>query len=699
MGYLAKEISDGLSASVDKIIKSVETQIGTSQKLLETLTQSSLITIDATVAAHVGTPLKEAAADIKHFVDVLDKKIVPTLDKLDPVLADMPTLVTEMTKTLKSINEWVGPEEKESDRSWLDDLNPFSDKVTDDISTTANILKEEQGDNSFNVYDAQANKKLDSLKGLRDVWTDDGRSSKWKPGMTKLDKVNAQMEAMRQPTNKAWMDAYKGEGKGGGSAGAHKFGPFDTSGKSPYYPARDFAETRKARDLQKSQVKDLKIKGVHQTIKDLSNKMDIERGTNFGKGKTDIEISKELKQYLTKANAAEEKAKLVKNIQDSLVKSTSAANAASATSQGNFFTKLAEWWNKGRTGTEATRKWTGSGGLWADDASKMAHTTKAFKDGTTSAATLRPWKAFLDMDILKTGPTPAVRQAFERTLGPILKFLRAANPYLLAIETMTISGSTPLSQRSKNPQANIDMLRTQQSNAFTTEAEHLMLQKLIDTQQLILYKMPEVEDANLANRALSGADDGPQNSLGVNLHNPEDINVGGMATQAVSLARDANGVLKEGFKSVVTGGHFDAKATILGLAQRAAGRAMDSLFDGIFGSFFGSANGNILRGGFQAFAKGGLVTKPTLGLVGEGKYNEAVVPLPDGRSIPISGATGNTENNVTVNVTIDSDGNAKSDTNSGMDGDRAKQLGYMVSQAVQAELVDQKRPGGLLSQY
>jgi len=40
-----------------------------------------------------------------------------------------------------------------------------------------------------------------------------------------------------------------------------------------------------------------------------------------------------------------------------------------------------------------------------------------------------------------------------------------------------------------------------------------------------------------------------------------------------------------------------------------------------------------------------------------------------------------------------------SDTKSGMDGDSAKQLGYMISQAVQAELVDQKRPGGLLSQY
>jgi hypothetical protein len=34
-----------------------------------------------------------------------------------------------------------------------------------------------------------------------------------------------------------------------------------------------------------------------------------------------------------------------------------------------------------------------------------------------------------------------------------------------------------------------------------------------------------------------------------------------------------------------------------------------------------------------------------------------------------------------------------------MDGDKAKALGYMVSQAVQQELVEQQRPGGLLSSY
>jgi hypothetical protein len=48
-----------------------------------------------------------------------------------------------------------------------------------------------------------------------------------------------------------------------------------------------------------------------------------------------------------------------------------------------------------------------------------------------------------------------------------------------------------------------------------------------------------------------------------------------------------------------------------------------------------SANGNVLRGGFQAFANGGVVNSPTLGLVGEGAFNEAIVPLPDGRAIPV----------------------------------------------------------------
>jgi hypothetical protein len=52
----------------------------------------------------------------------------------------------------------------------------------------------------------------------------------------------------------------------------------------------------------------------------------------------------------------------------------------------------------------------------------------------------------------------------------------------------------------------------------------------------------------------------------------------------------------------------------------------------------GHANGGILGGGWMpvhAFAGGGVVSRPTLGLVGEGRYNEAVIPMPDNKSVPV----------------------------------------------------------------
>jgi hypothetical protein len=112
----------------------------------------------------------------------------------------------------------------------------------------------------------------------------------------------------------------------------------------------------------------------------------------------------------------------------------------------------------------------------------------------------------------------------------------------------------------------------------------------------------------------------------------------------------------------------------------------DSLLDIIF------ANGGIATGGFRAFAHGGIANRPTLGMIGEGKYNEAVVPLPDGRSIPISGGAGN----VTVNVAVDAQGQSAATETT---GSGARELGYRISQAVQSELVEQQRPGGLLSSY
>ena len=40
--------------------------------------------------------------------------------------------------------------------------------------------------------------------------------------------------------------------------------------------------------------------------------------------------------------------------------------------------------------------------------------------------------------------------------------------------------------------------------------------------------------------------------------------------------------------------------------------------------------------GWFGFAEGGVVNKPTKAIIGEGSYPDAVVPLPDGRTIPVT---------------------------------------------------------------
>lgn len=107
------------------------------------------------------------------------------------------------------------------------------------------------------------------------------------------------------------------------------------------------------------------------------------------------------------------------------------------------------------------------------------------------------------------------------------------------------------------------------------------------------------------------------------------------------------------------------------------------------------ATGGIATGGFRAFASGGIVTGPTLGLIGEGRYNEAVIPLPDGKSVPVDlgGLSGGMSSGpITVNVSVDAKG-----TEVQGDNGQGAALGRAIAASVQAELIKQKRPGGLLA--
>jgi tape measure domain-containing protein len=111
-------------------------------------------------------------------------------------------------------------------------------------------------------------------------------------------------------------------------------------------------------------------------------------------------------------------------------------------------------------------------------------------------------------------------------------------------------------------------------------------------------------------------------------------------------------------------------------------------------SAFGFADGGIMTSDgplpLRKYAAGGIANSPQLAMFGEGSMPEAYVPLPDGRRIPVAMKGGGGGTNVVVNVDA---------TGSQVQGDagRGEQLGRAISQAVQAELVKQKRPGGLLA--
>lgn len=115
---------------------------------------------------------------------------------------------------------------------------------------------------------------------------------------------------------------------------------------------------------------------------------------------------------------------------------------------------------------------------------------------------------------------------------------------------------------------------------------------------------------------------------------------------------------------------------------------------GIFPPGHKLANGGIVEGGFQSYANGGIINQPTVGLVGEGRFNEAVVPLPNGKAIPVDmkGSGG-----VTVNVAVNNNGSATTSVEGAQQ--QSANFGKAIAMAVQKEIQNQKRSGGMLSPY
>ena len=129
------------------------------------------------------------------------------------------------------------------------------------------------------------------------------------------------------------------------------------------------------------------------------------------------------------------------------------------------------------------------------------------------------------------------------------------------------------------------------------------------------------------------------------------------------------------------------------------GKASEGMFSGVGGfiaSLFGGASGGIMtpRGKMSGYSTGGIARGSQSGYPAILHGTEAVVPLPNGKAIPVDMKGGSTQNNIVVNVTTD--GRVSTQESTGPDMD---QMGTAIAKAVQIELQNQKRSGGMLSPY
>lgn len=107
----------------------------------------------------------------------------------------------------------------------------------------------------------------------------------------------------------------------------------------------------------------------------------------------------------------------------------------------------------------------------------------------------------------------------------------------------------------------------------------------------------------------------------------------------------------------------------------------------------------------RTYQKGGIATSPQLAMFGEGSMNEAYVPLPDGRTIPVtlsaeSGgkSTGNAVSPVSIQINVTKDGRT-SESSSGSESSLWNGAARQIKSIVLETIAEEKRSGGSLNPH
>lgn len=204
---------------------------------------------------------------------------------------------------------------------------------------------------------------------------------------------------------------------------------------------------------------------------------------------------------------------------------------------------------------------------------------------------------------------------------------------------------------------------------------------------------------------------------GLNIGMPKALEAGGpklgqsLADKFTNFADKLGGNLKDMLGSTLNNlmggldGLLSGVMSNLGGMLQGLGSGLGSLLGSIgggIGSLFGMffADGGIASYGrkMPGYSTGGIARGSKAGYPAVLHGTEAVVPLPNGKSIPVemSSNTSNTQQTNNISISIATDGSSKESS----DGDKENaNLGRAISQAVQQELQNQKRSGGILSPY
>ena len=150
-----------------------------------------------------------------------------------------------------------------------------------------------------------------------------------------------------------------------------------------------------------------------------------------------------------------------------------------------------------------------------------------------------------------------------------------------------------------------------------------------------------------------------------------------VSDEANQLFTDAFGGMEDALVSFVKTGKLDfsdlVDSILEDLARLAIRQAIMGPLVSALNGALGFANGGIMTSSgpvpLRTYASGGIANSPQLAVFGEGAMNEAFVPLPDGRSIPVKMQGGganvsvvvnnNSGQNVTTNETTDGRGNRR----------------------------------------